>query len=172
MQVQLRETMMRTYTGKTLAVLAVLTALPFMVQAAPPQAASPHAGEEDAAYHTGTSPVGSALMHKNADTSAPPMTVAEFDQARQLYFERCAGCHGVLRKGATGKALTPETTLNLGTDYLKAFIGYGSPGGMPNFLTSGDFNEKEVDLMARYLQQEPPRTLETSHPNYSNLKVC
>ena len=141
---------MRTYTGKTLAALAVLTALPFMAQAAPRVAA------EDAAHHAGTSPVGSTLMHQNADPAAPKMTVAEFDQARQLYFERCAGCHGVLRKGATGKALTPETTLNLGTDYLKAFIGYGSPGGMPNFLTSGDFNEQEVDLMARYLQQEPP----------------
>jgi len=27
------------------------------------------------------------------------MSKAEFDKARQVYFERCAGCHGVLRKG-------------------------------------------------------------------------
>ena len=27
------------------------------------------------------------------------MTQAEFDTARKIYFERCAGCHGVLRKG-------------------------------------------------------------------------
>jgi len=26
------------------------------------------------------------------------MGQAEFDKARQIYFERCAGCHGVLRK--------------------------------------------------------------------------
>jgi mono/diheme cytochrome c family protein len=39
------------------------------------------------------------------------MTKAEFDKARQIYFERCAGCHGVLRKGATGKPLTPDITL-------------------------------------------------------------
>lgn len=141
---------MKTHYKNTFAALAILATLPFMAQAEPRVAA------EDAAHHVGSSPVGSILMHKNANSVAPQMTVAEFDQARQLYFERCAGCHGVLRKGATGKALTPETTLNQGTEYLKAFISYGSPGGMPNFLTSGDMNEQEVDLMARYLQQEPP----------------
>src|SRR4030066_1184561 len=43
---------------------------------------------------------------------APPLTAAEFGRAKQIYFERCAGCHGVLRQGATGKALTPDVTLN------------------------------------------------------------
>lgn len=133
--------------------LAILAAMPFAVQ---PVQASEKVAPEVAAHHAGTSPVGDALMHKDANPDAPKMTAVEFDRARQLYFERCAGCHGVLRKGATGKALTPGTTLKQGTEYLKAFIGYGSPGGMPNFLTSGDFNEQEVDLMARYLQQEPP----------------
>jgi mono/diheme cytochrome c family protein len=56
----------------------------------------------------------------------------------QIYFERCAGCHGVLRKGATGKALTPDLTRELGFDYLQSFITYGSPAGMPNWGTSGD----------------------------------
>jgi len=111
---------------------------------------------EVGAHHAGKSPVGEAMMHKNSNANAPAMTSAEFDQARQIYFERCAGCHGVLRKGATGKPLTPDTTLTQGTDYLKAFISNGTPGGMPNFLTSGDMTEQEVDMMARYIQQEPP----------------
>jgi nitrite reductase (NO-forming)/hydroxylamine reductase len=81
----------------------------------------------------------------------PSLTDAEFAQASQIYFQRCAGCHGVLRKGATGKALTPDLTRELGYDYLQAFINYGSPGGMPNWGTSGDLTEGEVDLMARYL---------------------
>jgi nitrite reductase (NO-forming)/hydroxylamine reductase len=81
----------------------------------------------------------------------PGLTQAEFDQANQIYFQRCAGCHGVLRKGATGKALTPDLTRELGYDYLSAFITYGSPAGMPNWGTSGDLSEAEVDLMARYL---------------------
>ena len=50
-------------------------------------------------------------MYQSINPKAPPMTQAEFDKARQVYFERCAGCHGVLRKGATGKPLTPDITL-------------------------------------------------------------
>ena len=57
----------------------------------------------------------------------PPLTEAEFAQANQIYFERCAGCHGVLRKGATGKALTPDLTRELGYDYLQAFITTARP---------------------------------------------
>ncbi len=87
---------------------------------------------------------------------APALTEAEFAQAKQIYFERCAGCHGVLRKGATGKALTPDITMGKGTDYLKVFIDYGSPAGMPNWGTSGDLSADEVTLMAKYLQHEPP----------------
>src|SRR6516225_8564026 len=30
----------------------------------------------------------------------PVMTPPEFMTAKQIFFERCAGCHGVLRKGA------------------------------------------------------------------------
>ena len=37
-----------------------------------------------------------------------PLNEAEFEQAKSMYFQRCAGCHGVLRKGATGKNLEPK----------------------------------------------------------------
>ncbi|MCC6466791.1 MAG: c-type cytochrome [Alphaproteobacteria bacterium] len=86
----------------------------------------------------------------------PALTEAEFNDSKQIYFERCAGCHGVLRKGATGKALTTKVTRELGAEYLKNFITYGSPGGMPNWGTSGDLNEKQVDTMVKYLLNEPP----------------
>ncbi len=59
-------------------------------------------------------------------------------------------------EGATGKPLTPDITQERGIDYLKAFISYGSPAGMPNWLTSGDFTEDEVELMAEYIMHEPP----------------
>ncbi len=110
----------------------------------------------DVKYHAAPSALADVPMVQSTNPKAPPMTVAEFDSARKIYFERCAGCHGVLRKGATGKALTPDITLGKGTDYLKVFIAYGSPAGMPNWQTSGDFTEAQVDLMARYIQHDPP----------------
>ena len=108
-------------------------------------------------YQAGPSAMVNEPMVQSINPKAPPMTLAEFDQARKIYFERCAGCHGVLRKGATGKPLTPDITVGKGTDYLKIFIAYGSPAGMPNWQTSGEMSEKEVDLMARYIQHEPPQ---------------
>ena len=95
--------------------------------------------------------MGSALA-----ASPPPLTDAEFQKAKQIFFERCAGCHGVLRKGATGKPLTPDIMRKRGTDVIKTFITYGSPAGMPNWGTSGELSEQEIDIMARYLQHEPP----------------
>jgi nitrite reductase (NO-forming)/hydroxylamine reductase len=86
---------------------------------------------------------------------APVLTEEQFGQANKLYFERCAGCHGVLRKGATGKPLTTEITEELGAEYIKSFITYGSPAGMPNWGTSGDMTEAEIDLMTAYLLNEP-----------------
>jgi nitrite reductase (NO-forming)/hydroxylamine reductase len=87
----------------------------------------------------------------------PVITAPEFEKATQIYFERCAGCHGVLRKGATGKPLTTDITRERGYEHLQAFITYGSPAGMPNWGTSGQLSEDQVDLMARYLLIEPPQ---------------
>ncbi len=61
-----------------------------------------------------SSPLATEPMHQDINPKAPAMTAAEFDKGRQIYFERCAGCHGVLRKGATGKPLTPDITLGEG----------------------------------------------------------
>jgi nitrite reductase (NO-forming)/hydroxylamine reductase len=93
---------------------------------------------------------------------SPALSKAEFDQASRIYFERCAGCHGVLRKGATGKPLTPDLTSKLGFEYLRDFITYGSPGGMPNWGSSGELKSDEVELMARYLLNEPAQPPEFS----------
>ncbi|MBI5331050.1 MAG: c-type cytochrome [Betaproteobacteria bacterium] len=104
----------------------------------------------------GGSSLSGVEMYQSTDPTAPPMTKAEFDSGRQIYFDRCAGCHGVLRKGATGKALLPKDMQKLGTENLKVFVGYGTPGGMPGFGTSNELTEKEVELMSRYIQQTPP----------------
>lgn len=91
-----------------------------------------------------------------AAANLPKMAAEEFAAAKKIFFERCAGCHGVLRKGATGPSLEPERTRELGFDHVKAFITYGSPAGMPNWGTSGELSEEQVDLMARYVLLDPP----------------
>ena len=142
---------MSTVAGMLLASLA-LTA----------QAQAPKAAVEKSYQAADSSPVGDVPMVHSLNSKAPPMSVADFEAARKIYFERCAGCHGVLRKGATGKPLTPDITVPKGTDYLKVFIAYGSPAGMPNWLTSGELTESQVDMMARYIQHEAPQPPEWS----------
>jgi nitrite reductase (NO-forming) / hydroxylamine reductase len=116
----------------------------------------PGTPKEDLMYRGAPVPIKPGEAPEVVSPKAPPMTAAEFERAKQVYFERCAGCHGVLRKGATGKPLTPNITQKAGTEYLKVFINYGSPAGMPNWGSSGELSDKDVDIMARFLQHEPP----------------
>ncbi|WP_435230496.1 cytochrome D1 domain-containing protein [Pseudopelagicola sp. nBUS_20] len=114
-----------------------------------------------------------------ASTAAPAMAEAPalgeeaFEASKQLYFEQCAGCHGVLRKGATGKSLEPvvkkknvdgsvtETgTLKLGQERLEKIIAWGTEGGMNNF--SDIMTEEEIKDMATYIMMEPPKPPEMS----------
>jgi len=93
---------------------------------------------------------------QNADGTIV-LTGAEMDRASEIYFKTCAGCHGTLRKGATGPSLLPEArTSLLTTAGLKAFITNGTPGGMPDWGRQGVLNEEEIDLIARFLQVPPP----------------
>ncbi len=100
---------------------------------------------------------GTALsfgMGGMAFAEAPKLSKEEFDTAKNLYFQRCAGCHGVLRKGATGKNLEPENTLKLGTKKLARIITEGTDGGMNPF--NDIFDDATIDLLAKYIQIEPP----------------
>ena len=91
-----------------------------------------------------------------------PLNDAEFEKAKSMYFQRCAGCHGVLRVGATGKNLEPKPnkakktkgTLKLGTKRLEKIIALGTEGGMNNF--DDIFSKEEINLLARYIQMDPP----------------
>jgi len=122
------------------------------------------ATEGELKYQGAPSAISGEDTRQIMGAGGPVLSEAEFATATQLYFERCAGCHGVLRKGATGKALTPDITLEKGTEYLKALITYGSPAGMPNWGTSGEMSVSEIDIMARFLQQEPPAPPEYGMP--------
>lgn len=112
--------------------------------------------EGEMAYQSQPSPIDVEAAGRFIDSEGPKITQADFDTATKLYFERCTGCHGVLRKGATGKALTPDITREKGHEYLKALITYGSPAGMPNWGTSRELSDAEIDMLARFLQHAPP----------------
>ena len=90
----------------------------------------------------------------------PTLSPEDFERAKQLYFERCAGCHGVLRKGATGKGLEPEATRKLGQKRLEKIITIGTEGGMNNF--DDIFSKEEISLLSTYIQMEPPAPPELS----------
>ena len=85
----------------------------------------------------------------------PAMTKAEIDQAKGIYFNRCGGCHGTLRKGATGKPLTPDKTRTKTIDALADIIFNGTTAGMPGWGTTGVLSKEDSTLMARFIQNEP-----------------
>jgi len=138
---------------------ALLVGLAYAGAQAADAPADGHANSPGAKYEAPSNDTVKDAKMEQPGTKAgvPTLTPSEFETAKQIYFQRCAGCHGVLRKGATGKPLTTDITRELGYDTIKAFITYGSPAGMPNWGTSGQLTESEVDLMARYVMNEPPQ---------------
>ena len=82
----------------------------------------PGATESELLYEEADRQVTSEEMIISPD--APSLTRADYEHSREIYFQRCAGCHGVLRKGATGKPLT--------TGYYPC-QGHGIPQS-PDFL--------------------------------------
>jgi nitrite reductase (NO-forming)/hydroxylamine reductase len=144
-------------TRLLVAAIATAVAVPAgIASAAEKPSGHPGTPETEMRYKGAPVPIKPGEAKTVVTPKAPALTEAEFSRAKQIYFERCAGCHGVLRKGATGKPLTPDITLPKGTDYLKVFVQYGSPAGMPNFGTGGELSAKDVELMAKFLQHEPP----------------
>jgi nitrite reductase (NO-forming) / hydroxylamine reductase len=91
---------------------------------------------------------------------APDLSKEDYDRANLLYFQQCAGCHGVLRKGATGVNLEPENTLRLGQRRLERIITHGTEGGMNNFDIM--YTPEEISLLATYIQMDVPDPPEMS----------
>ena len=95
-----------------------------------------------------------------ASTSGIQISDAEITRGSEIYFDKCAGCHGSSRKGATGPSLLPDgddkyiSMKNLGSEGIRVFIENGTPGGMPEW--KGIMSEEEIELMTRFLQVDPP----------------
>ena len=109
-------------------------------------------------HFMGITALSAVLGLGGAATSAladePSLSPEDFEHAKTLYFQRCAGCHGVLRKGATGGSLEPSVTRDLGQHRLERIITLGTEGGMNNF--DHIFTPEEIEMVATYIQMEPP----------------
>jgi nitrite reductase (NO-forming)/hydroxylamine reductase len=88
-----------------------------------------------------------------ASANEPTLSPEAKAASAKVYFERCAGCHGILRKGATGKNMEPVNTKKLGTDRLNKIISFGTDGGMVNF--DDILTKQEIADMATYVQMTP-----------------
>lgn len=101
------------------------------------------------------------FTHAFAQTANPPpaLTVEQMDEAFNIYFNLCSGCHGPTRKGATGPEITPDTLSIKGEAFIKAILFGGLPGGMPDWGRQGILDNDQMELMAAYLLNpvpEPP----------------
>nr|WP_296671150.1 cytochrome D1 domain-containing protein [Sulfuricaulis sp.] len=121
--------------------------------------------------HTVLVATGMAVMlmasgYAMAADPEPTLSPEAKEASKKIYFERCAGCHGVLRKGATGKNLEPVTmtkkpdgtvveggTRKLGQSRLEKILTYGTEGGMVNF--DDILTKEEIANVATYIQMTP-----------------
>ena len=144
-----------------------LTSLAGLAEVAKKEEAAKAAEPAKAAETKDAKDAGAADTKADAKTAMPTMPEADFERAKTVYFQNCAGCHGALRKGATGKSLEPVAikkkpdgteekggTLKLGQKRLEKIITEGTEGGMNNF--SDILSKEEITLMATFLQMTPP----------------
>ncbi len=106
--------------------------------------------------------VATSVAAMGLQASGIKLSDAEMKEATQVYFDRCAGCHGMLRKGALGPSLEPKVAKAIGTEALKMIVNDGTPGGMPGWGKSGELTPAQTDLMAKYMQIEAPMPPEKS----------
>ncbi len=105
----------------------------------------------------------------SAVTAAEPtLSEKDFEEAKTLYFQRCAGCHGVLRKGATGKGLLPKDTRKLGQKRLEKIITLGTEGGMNNF--DDLFTKEQISKLSTYIQMDVPPPAEMTLAEMQNRR--
>lgn len=92
----------------------------------------------------------------------PPMSPAAYAAAQRHYERFCTGCHGVFRTGTAGNPLHPEWMRELGTEYLRQVIGFGTARGMPTWLDAEGLTPEDVHDLALFLQHPlpPPATFD------------
>ncbi len=142
-------------------IIAIMLAVAFMAGGAQTVAEEEKAGEhkstaEELLYWSGKAAEEIKKAVKPEVKTDWALSDKDFEKCRLIYFDRCAGCHGVLRKGATGTPLTPDKTRKKGAKKLRDFIWTGTGGGMPGWGAAGVITREDTDLMVKYNQNERP----------------
>ncbi|MCP4007710.1 MAG: nitrite reductase [bacterium] len=88
--------------------------------------------------------------------TAPKLSEKEFEEAQFIYFDRCSGCHGALRKGATGPGITDKKMLEQTLPELEKTIFEGTDAGMPGWGRTGEMTKAQTALMAKFVQNPVP----------------
>jgi nitrite reductase (NO-forming) / hydroxylamine reductase len=108
-----------------------------------------------------------------APTPPVALTPEQFEATRGKYFDRCAGCHGTLRGGATGPDISEDPSRALGTDALAATLRHGTPWGMPAWGKQAVLSETDIAQLAAFLQLPappgPPLTLDDARASWQLL---
>ncbi len=86
----------------------------------------------------------------------PVLSADQMTKAAEIYFDRCSGCHGALRKGATGPNITPAKTRKKSLAKLEKILFDGTDGGMPAWGKDGFISRDDAKLLAKFVQIEAP----------------
>jgi nitrite reductase (NO-forming)/hydroxylamine reductase len=92
----------------------------------------------------------------NGFAAAAALSDKEFEDGKFIYFDRCSGCHGALRKGATGPNITDGQMTKKALAKLEETIFEGTDAGMPGWGRTGELTREQTALMAKYLQVPAP----------------
>ncbi len=91
---------------------------------------------------------------------------ADIDLGKKIFFERCTGCHGTMRQGATGPALTPKSLAGKPGWQLKQTIENGTPKGMPAWKAILPFDE--IRAVMQYIKRTEP----TAPPAWGRSEIA
>jgi len=96
------------------------------------------------------------LVTAGTASAVTKLSEKQQDAAAYIYFDRCSGCHGALRKGATGPNITASKMTKKTLDELEEMIFDGTDAGMPGWGRTGELTTKEAALMAKFVQLPAP----------------
>jgi len=88
--------------------------------------------------------------------AVPELTEKEQERAEFIYFDRCSGCHGALRKGATGPNITAKEMNKKTLAELEETIFEGTEAGMPGWGRTGELSAAEAAILAKFMQRPAP----------------